>query len=301
MGVEWIRETARDAQFTRGEDGKTTAARSWLAKTDSPATSAQEVIQAAPVSVGSVLSGDSDLRCTQVRARANSADGMLWTVTADYEVRPDPEAPPPDDLSGQIKAPIWSASSTVSNQAITLDRFGNTIKNSAGDPLEGVTADVAEFRLTLTTFYLSHAQWLEPARLYTNAINFGSWNGGLPGRWKCQGFSAKLNAEEISGSTVIFWEVNIEFAYKKDGWNPRPWDIGFAQRVNDQGVPSSTGTKRAQIKGQDNKPVRQPVALNNNGIAREPGLPPLVINNEQGVDYYEPLDFSVFGQVYTPG
>jgi hypothetical protein len=301
MGVEWIRETARDAQFTRGEDGKTTAARSWLAKTDSPATSAQEVIEAAPVSVGSVLSGDSDLRCTQVRARANSPDGMLWTVTADYEVRPDPEAPPPDDLSGQFKAPIWSASSTVSNQAIYTDRFGNTITNSAGDPLEDVTADVAEFRLTLTTFFLSHTQWVGPGRIYTNAINNNVWNGGAPEEWKCQGFSAKLNAEEISGSTVIFWEVNIEFAYKAGGWNPRPWDIGFAQRVNDEGVPSSTGTKRAQIKGQDNKPVRQPVALNNNGIALPAGQKPLVINNGNGVDYYLPLDFSVFGEVYTPG
>jgi hypothetical protein len=299
MGVEWIRESSRDAQFTSAEDGKTRAARSWLAKTDSPATTAIQVAGAAPVSVGDVLGGGSDLRCTAVRARANGADGMLWTVTAEYEVRPDPEGEEPPD-GGQIKLPTWSASSTVSNQGIYQDRNGNTIVNSAGDPLEDVTADVAEFRLTLTTFFLSHTDWVGPGRTYTNTVNDRAWNGGQEFEWKCQGFSAKLNFEEIGGATVPLWEVNIEFAYKKGGWDPKPWDIGFAQRVNDDGVPSGTGTKRAQIKGQDNKPVRQPVALVG-GVAKPAGQPPDVINNGNGVDYYLALNFSVFGEVYTPG
>jgi len=300
MGVEWIRESARDAQFTSAADGKTRAARSWLAKTDSPATTAQEVAQAAPVSVGDSLGGGSDLRCTTVRARANGADGMLWTVTAEYEVRPDPDAEDPESIPGQFKVPIWSASSTVSNQGIYQDRLGNTIVNSAGDPLEDVTADVAEFRLTLTTFFLSHSQWVGSGRIYTNSVNNANWNGGAAGEWKCQGFSAKLNFEDIQGSTIPVWEVSIEFAYKEGGWNPKPWDIGFAQRVNDDGVPSATGTKRAQIKGQDNKGVRQPVALIN-GVAKPAGQPPDVINNGAGLDYYVPRDFSIFGQVYTPG
>jgi hypothetical protein len=299
MGVEWIRESARDAQFTSSEDGKTRASRSWLAKTDSPATTAIEVSQAAPVSVGDVLGGGSDLRCTTVRARANSGDGMLWTVTAEYEVRPNPDDEDPPG-GGQIKVPIWSASSTVSNQGIYQDRFGNTIVNSAGDPLEDVTADVAEFRLTLTTFFLSHTAWLGAGRTYTNSVNSATWQGGAAGEWKCQGFSAKLNVEEIAGATVPFWEVNVEFAYRAGGWNPKPWDIGFAQLVDDEGVPSGSGTKRAQIKGQDNKPSRHPVALAG-GVAKPAGQPPDVINGGDGVDYYPPLDFSVFGELYTPG
>jgi hypothetical protein len=300
MGVEWIRESSRDAQFTSAEDGKTRAARSWLAKTDSPATTGIEVAQAAPVSVGDVLGAGSDLRCTAVRARANGADGILWTVTAEYEVRPNPDGEQPPLGGGQFKVPIWGASSTVSNQGIYQDRNGDTIVNSAGDPLEDVTADVAEFRLTLTKFFLSHTEWLIGGQDYTNAINSAPWQGGEAGEWKCQGFSAKLNAEEIAGTTVPFWEVNIEFAYKAGGWNPRPWDIGFAQLVNEDGEPSGSGTKRAQIKGQDNKPVRQPVALAG-GVAKPAGQPPDVINNGNGVDYYVPLDFSVFGEVYTPG
>jgi hypothetical protein len=295
MGVEWIRESSRDAQFTAAEDGKTKAARSWLAKTTSPATDAQEVINAAPVSVGD-QHPTSELRCTQIRARANGADGMLWTVTAEYEVRPDPEGDEPPLGSGQFKVPIWSASSTVSNQAIFEDAEGNTITNSAGDPLEDLTADVAEFRLTLTTFFLSHTNWLGPGRAYTNTVNAASWNGGEPYEWKCQGFSAKLNVEDIAGQTVPFWEVNIEFAYKEGGWDPRPWDIGFAQLVDDQGVPSGTGTKRAQILGQDKKPVRQPVALAG-GVAKPAGQKPDTII----VNYYDARDFSIFGEVYTPG
>lgn len=297
MGVEWIRESARDAQFTRAADGKTTATRSWLAKSNSPATSASDVVNAAPVSVGDKLGG---LECTRVRARANGGDGMLWTVTAEYEVVPPTDGDEPPLGGGQIKVPIWSASSTVSNQAIYQDRAGNTITNSAGDPLEDVTADVAEFRLTLTTFFLSHAQWVGPGRTYTNAINNAVWNGGAEGEWKCQGFSAKLNAEEIAGSTVVFWEVNVEFAYKAGGWNPKPWDIGFAQLVDDEGTPTGSGSKRAIIKGQDGKGVRHPVALAG-GVAKPAGQPPDVINGGIGVDYYPPLDFSIFGELYTPG
>jgi hypothetical protein len=299
MGVEWVRENSRDAQFTRDFDGRPTASRSFIAKTNSPDTTSWDVVLATPVATGDTLTDGSDLVCTRVRARPSGADGMLWSVTAEYEVRIREGADQPS-LSGQIKFPIWSASSTVSNQGIYQDRLGNTIVNSAGDPLEDVTADVAEQRLTLTMFFLSHESWVGPGRTYTNTVNGSVWNGGQQFEWKCQGFSAKLNAEEIAGSTVPFWEVNVEFAYKKGGWDPKPWDIGFAQRVDESGVPSGSGTKRAQIKGQDNKPVRQPVALAG-GVAKPAGQPPDVINNGNGVDYYLALDFSVFGEVYTPG
>lgn len=298
MGVEFIRESSRDAQYTQAEGGKSTAARSWIAKTDSPATSPSDVAGAAPVEVGDSFPGDSSLKCTRVRARANSGDGMIWTVTAEYEVRPDlddEDTPDGDRVPG--KPDVWSASSTVSSSPIYQDRFGVTITNSAGDPLEDLTADIAEFRLTFTTYRLSHNNWVGDARDYTNAINADGWNGGGPGEWKCQGVSAKLNIEDINGFPLIYWEVNVEFAYKKGGWNPLPWDIGFHQLVDEDGDPDPYGGKRAVIVGQDKKGVRHPVALNADGTAKAAGERPDVIF----VDYYEPKNFGVFGQIYTPG
>lgn len=57
------------------------------------------------------------------------------------------------------------------------------------------------------------------------------------------------------------------------------------------------GTKRAQIKGQDGKPVRQPVALQN-GMAKAAGDPPDAL----AFEVYEKVDFMApFGQVFTPG
>jgi len=299
MGVEFIRESSRDAQYTVGEDDKSSGSRSWIAKADSPATSPADVVAATPVQVGDPFPGDSSLRCTRVRARANSGDGMLWTATAEYEVRPAPDEEEPPDGPGNVpgKPPVWGGSSSVSSGPIYQDRFDNTITNTAGDPLEDLTADIAEERLSLTTYFLSHADWTGLARTYTNAVNDGVWNNGNPGEWKCQGVSKKLNIEQQDGGTLIYWELTWEFGYRAGGWNPLPWNIGFHELVDENGDPDPYGGQRAVIKSHGGKGVRHPVALNNDGTAKPAGEKPDVVF----VDYYEPRDFGVFGEVFTPG
>lgn len=300
MGVEFIRESSRDAQYTQGENGKSTAARSWIAKADSPATSPDEVADSAPVQIGDPFPGDSSLKCTRVRARANGSDGMLWTVTAEYEVRPDPEDDdnPPDSDRVPGKPDVWSASSTVQSEPVYLDTFGDVISNSAGDPLEDLTADVAQFRLTLTTYRLRHQDWQTKAKEFTNSLNADNWNGGAPGTWKCQGCSAKLNIEERDGLPLIFWELNWEFAYKESGWQLKPWNIGFHQLVDQNGDPDPYGGERAVIVGQDKKGVRHPVALNADGTAKPAGEKPDALF----VIVYFAKEFGPeFGELYTPG
>lgn len=52
---------------------------------------------------------------------------------------------------------------------------------------------------------------------------------------------------------------------------------------------------RRTIKGQDGKPVRQPVALQN-GVAKPPCSRP----DELSFEVYNEKDFSVFGELFTP-
>jgi hypothetical protein len=299
MGIEFIRESSRDAQYTVGEDDKSSGSRSWIAKADSPATSPADVVAATPVQVGDPFPGDSSLRCTRVRARANSGDGMLWTSTAEYEVRPAPDEEEPPDGPGNVpgKPPVWGGSSSVSSGPIYQDMFGDTITNTAGDPLEDLTADIAEERLTLTSYYRSHTDWMGDAKKYTNAINNGNWNGGNVGEWKCQGVSKKLNIEQQDGGTLIYWELTWEFAYRAGGWQPLPWNIGFHELVDENGDPDPYGGQRAVIKSHGGKGVRHPVALNNDGTAKPAGEKPDVIF----VAYYKQEDFGIFGEVFTPG
>lgn len=236
--------------------------------------------------------------------------GLLWRVRLSYGEKPaDKDDPEPGEPPGEgeptpppviRRQPLWSASSSTTSvpcfQHYTNGNGGlETITNSAGDPLEGLDCEAAEFRISLTQYYHSHEQWMTTAVNYTNAVNSDTWHGKAPGTWKCQGCSAQI---ETAGG-VVFWAVTFEFAYR-DTWNLTPWDVGYNERVGDDGVPSMTGTKRRGIVGQDRKPTKHPVALGG-GVALPAGTKPNVINNGLGVRVYREMPFFYFGQIYTPG
>lgn len=308
MAVLNVRETSRDAAISGSRDKENkdtrTQTRSFLVQCDSPATSPTAVFAATGLNLGDLLNG---LTLTKFRVRASDGDGMLWTVTAEYE----PNLPEPEDDEDQEPIPggiprkpdLWSGSSSVTKRARYVDTFGNVMTNSAGDAFEeGCLADHAENRLTLTTYRRLHTDWLAESEAFTNTVNLFAWNGGDAETWKCQGCSKKLNIEEKDGQVLIYWEITWEFAYDSDKWTWKPWDIGFNETVDENGEPQSYGTGvqapgRRTIKGADKKPVRTPVALNN-GVAKAPGLKPDALE----FFLYQSMDFDAqFGQVFTPG
>jgi hypothetical protein len=228
--------------------------------------------------------------------------GLVWRVTLSYGPRPidSPEEDEPGETPGPIiKQPIWGATSSTTSGPV-FEHFhvdGNNLQkqiitNSADDPLEGLSRDESEFRLTKTEFFLSHDQWAIDAMIYTNAINRDQWHDEPARTWKCMGCSASL--ENLRGG--VYWVVNWEFAHRRETWNLKPWDMGFHQKVDENGIPSFTGTDRAAIKGLDGKPVRQPAGLNQ-GVALKPGTPPVALDFR----VYRELPFTErFGTIYTP-
>lgn len=322
MAVVWARESARDRSLEiRKEDGGT-ASRSWLVRVDDPGTSLAEIQAGAGVNISDAHPSDPDLYCQRISVRSSDDSGLLYIVSAEYEPDIDESSSGSGGGSGEGESEVeglreqWGGSSSVGSEPVFTDRDGVIMTNSAGDPLEGLEAEKSQFHLTLTTYYLSHTTWRPRAREYTNAVNSNVWNGGMPGQWKCQGMSAKLNVDKggAGGSVRIYWEVTWDFAYRDDFWRLEPWDIGFNELVDDEGNPQETygistgdgggagedgpcagGLKRRAIKGQDGKPVRQPVALQN-GVAKEPCLRPSSLLFE----IYPEKDFSVFGEVFTP-
>ena len=67
--------------------------------------------------------------------------------------------------------------------------------------------------------------------------------------------------------------------------------MGFNERVDGSGVPTSTGTNRRAILGRDGRPVKQAVALAS-GVALPPGTPPVALD----FDPYGKISFtSAFG------
>ena len=295
---------AREIPKERGASGKNKDGdeytRGFLVRTDSPTESLVDVSNAPGIGYYDPHPDNSSCKMESYDIKAADDSGLLYVVSFKYKKLPpdeqeDPEDPKPGSMD--FKPPVWGGSSSVVVGPVYQDKNGDTMTNTAGDPLEGLEAERAEERLTLTQYYSSHTEWMSLARDYTNAVNNAEWNGGGARTWKCQGCSKKLNIETKEGATLIYWEVTWEFAYKADEWTLKPWDIGFAQLVDEDGAPTTNGDMRALIKGQDGKPVRQPVALEN-GMAKQPGEKP----NALSFLIYRELGFHVpFGEVFTPG
>lgn len=301
----WEDYGKRTASGKNGESS--TFTRVFLVQSDDPEESMSTIRDATGIGWDAPHPDDQSSTAQAFSVDPADESGLLWTVSITYEP-PDPDkTEPPDDPENPqtgdpwFKLPIWSAGSSVVAVPIFEHYVDNSnvqkavITNSAGDPLENLEAEAAEFRLSLTQYFFHHASWLSKAVSYTNAVNSDAWHGMPPGSWKCQGVGAQV----ANTAGQVYWELTWEFAYRET-WRCMPWDLGFHERVGEDGQPSYTGTKRKAIVGQDKKPVKQPVALNN-GVAIGPGAAPMVINNGQGVRVYREMPFTpAFGQIYTP-
>lgn len=329
MAVVWNKEIAKDRSVEVNRDNDASATRAFLVRVDDPTTPLSQIRAAPGINLGDVHPDEADLSCESIDVSAEDDSGLLYAVTFKYApVEPEEE----DDGDGEGGSGSgdedepnnlgWSGSSSVSSEPTFTDVNGDTMTNSAGDPLEDLEAERAQFHLSLTMEYPRHDGpngWVTHARKYTNTVNSDVWNGGVEGQWKCQGSSAKLNSARRGegGALVYFWEVTWDFAFRADFWALRPWDIGFNELVDEDGEPYespgiSTGDEggsgsggggcegvagRRSILGQDGKPVRQPVALQN-GKAK----PACERPNALYFEVYTKEEFSpVFGEVFTPG
>lgn len=253
MAVVWTRESPRGLTISRDKGGGK-ATRSFLVRVDANTTAVTDIVDAPGIAVGDTHPSAWNLLVKSITASASEDAGMLWAVSVDYEPRQNQnndnnneEDDQPGNLPGGPYA-HWSASSGVSSVPVWRDINGEVMTNSAGDPLEGLEAEQAEFSLTYTEYYLTHADvppavgWLSRALDYVNTVNDAPWNGGMPGQWKCQGCSAKVNTDNngANGAVRYYWEVTWEFKFSKTYWRLTPWDIGFNELVDENGDPAPT-------------------------------------------------------------
>jgi hypothetical protein len=303
MAIVHCEELPRERSLSGKVQETDTYTRSFRVRTDDPAENLIDVSNAPGIALKdshpenvSIVAMEYDVKCIH-------DSGLLYAVSFKYYAAPvdlpkedggDP--PPPGQLSGINKRPTWSAGSSVTTGPVThtVDTPPKEITNSAGDPLEDVVCEQAEFRLSTTRYALTAAAWTGDAVTYTNAVNSDIWHGGEPGTWKCQGCSAQLQTENIEGITVEYWEVTWEFAYRATGWQLILHDIGYNQLVNEDGEPSSSGEERKVIVGHDNKPVQGPVGLCE-GVAVPAGQKPCPLT----FNVYKQQPFAnLFGQIF---
>lgn len=286
------RPQKRSASGAVGETNKFVEV--WDVRTDSLTESLVSIVTAPGIGYGAAHPDMADHKAMEWDLSAADDSGLWWTVSIRYFV------PPPNriiEAGTGLPAPAWSSTGGTHTVPAFKDKDGVDIKNSAGDPFEGIEAEENEFGWTLTKCYPLSASpsWDSVAKSVANKVNSDTWGGDAVRTWKVSFEGAqKRTIVTQSGSTqtaVQYWEVVFKFRYKADKWDLAPWDIGFNQKVDSSGTPSPSGTNRATILGKDARPVKQPVALSA-GIAVAPGTAPTALSFR----YYKETSFtSVFG------
>lgn len=151
----------------------------------------------------------------------------------------------------------------------TTNSSTQIIVNSAGDPLQGLDRDEAEFSVTIQQNVKPPFSYAN-AQLYVGSINSDSWSGGAAKTWKCQSMTASRKYEVIPAVVpddppvkVYYWDTSTTLAYRASGWDLKTWDVGFNEIVSGKRVKIYAGSE----------PVSEPVALTA-GRAKTPGQPP---------------------------
>jgi hypothetical protein len=291
MAVVATVEIARGTGVSGKYGESFTFTRRWIVRVDSPSTSVVTISRAAGVKFNDPHPEFSNHRAMEFDLTEESGDGMAWGLTVKYYVPPVEMTP---SSSTGLPQDFWSASGSTSTIPVYLDKNGDPIVNSAGDPLEGAEREATDFSIVLTKV-TADLSWSPLAATYTQTVNSSTWNGSAPRTVKCMFRSANkkfLTPTDGSTDSFPYWESVWEFAYRAETWDYKPWDIGFNQRVTANGNPeeSPTATRRAVILGADKRPVKSPVALRN-GVAKTPGLPPDALTFR----LYQERNFSIFG------
>lgn len=252
-------------------------------RVDNPDTSRVEIIQATPIGWYTAHWEFPECKAMEFDLSHTDRSMMMWHLSVTFYIPPKDKKFDCDSLP----CDYWEAAGGVETVPVFQDIDGFTITNSAGDPLEGLSREREEKTWTLTKFYADDS-WMTDREVQSGRVNATEWGGGDPHTWKCMFKSAtKREAQKIGqgsgsggddGEMFEYVETKWEFRYDPETWKCLPWDIGFMEL-------NGSGEKRT-ITTDDGKAVKQPVALNPDGTAKEPGEPPSVINNGAGMMIY---------------
>ncbi len=269
----------------------------WQVRVDLPTTTRLEILQT--LATGGIVWGASHpefsaLKAMEFELNSEGREGMRWMFTVKYYVPPVTKTP---QASG-IPKDAWERTGGTSTVPVFRDTSGVSITNAAGDPLEGLEREREEVAWSLTKCYATDALFGTAAGTYAGKVNSESWSNYPAKTVKCYLKSAKkVSVSKLDGAadgaTLEYIETHWEFRYDPDTWKCKPWDVGFMEKVSGE---------RKTVLGSDGKPVKQPVALNNDGTKKTVGQKPTVINNGDGVDIYGTANFNTgFGTpVFIP-
>lgn len=269
MSVHSWRELARTATQRIGESPE--FERRFIATLNDPDTSASDVVNAVGATFGSAHPEVSYAKCYDLAVNEQYEGNRYWhEVVAKYKI------PEPDERDRNVlpwlRPDVWK----FQTQGVAVPALfyydGTTQKpmtNSAGDYIEGVTADEAQQKVTIQSNRQAFPSALAAA--ITNCVNDGTYLGFTQDCVKVQGISGEQVSEDFNGAEVRYWKITSELLCRQTGWNLLIPDVGFNHIQGGQ-------RKRATVVGPDGDiPSANPVPLDGSGAMRAAGSLPAIL------------------------
>jgi|GEM_PF-6516160 len=279
--------------------------RSFTVQVDLPGTPLLQIVNAIGIGLWAPHPEDYFSKAQKFDVKPRGSSLLLYEVTVHYkkveEKNEDRQEqkhgnnPNPTSNPAQIPKPTWSGGTTSSNVPFTEDAEGKKVTNSAGVPFPDAEKKVPTPTLTHTRTYPSYNAMQSAVGRIVGRVNSVAWAGGDVGEWLCESSKWSWKTEGQGDASLRYLECSFDFALQEGGWAQKLLDVGYQQRVDNDGNPNAGGAKLGAILGGDGKPVKEPVGLNGNGIAMvpapSPGNPPLVINGGKGAMPYKSTNF----------
>ena len=213
-------------------------------------------------------------KCYEVAVNEAYEGNRYWAeVVARYRIPDGEEIEVNADLLPWLRPDIWK----FQTQGVAVPALfyydGTTQKpmaNSAGDYIEGVTADEAQQKVTIQANRQTFPSDLAAA--VTNCVNDATYLGFAQDCVKVQGISGEQVVEQVAGAEVRYWKITSELLCRQTGWNLLIPDVGFNYIEGGE-------RKRATVKGPDSEdlPSASPVPLDGSGGMRAAGSLPAIL------------------------
>lgn len=285
MSILSVTEKPAKAGMT-DDEGSYEYTRVFHVLSDSPDEDVQTVLLASGLpAIGNVHPNDDRARCRRRRPSQQDDNRALWEVECEYSSRQTSVASSRATRPWNRKPRLSWSKYTSREDALTKDRSGTTIRNSAGDrfnpplkwerhyPVLKITRYERTFSIYRIISYLDH---VNSVALTICGISVGAG----------QALMTNVEGTQVEIDGVECWEVSYEIQFAED------WKVEFL----DQGFYYWTGgTKGSGIKAQvldgENEPSKTPELLNGvGGILGWAGTPHYLT-----FSVYETKDFRPLG------
>ena len=325
MSIVWCRRINKGSSFSGSWDEDNRGERKtykFLVRVDSLVEPEANILAATGITYGKqhgtraiLYAADADISC-------EDGSGLLWLVTWVYREQKDKAIV---DTATNLPKTEWKASGSMRSIGMASHWYKDSAvaapvmrscRNSAGQPIEGLKKNIPSIKWSITKAYPTAAAWMNAAAAFNGTINSVAYGGAPKHTWFASfgnaekkkfkkltinnpGDSSKENAGATGTITEVeYWSVSWEIEWNRLTWDHKVFEQGYMQKADDKGTPSASGTKLVVIKGADGKSVKDPVMLTADGLELPSTSTPVVVNNGNGFQAYEEVDFATYLGAY---